>query len=47
MRFYRIWGLTAEEKTKEKYKKLWGKEFYNEIVMLHRADINHNIKGSD
>lgn len=37
----------TEEKTKEKYKKLWGKEFYNEIVMLHRADIDHNIKGSD
>ena len=28
-------------------KKLWGKEFYNEIVMLHRADIDLNIKGSD
>jgi putative nucleotidyltransferase with HDIG domain len=28
-----------EEKTKEKYKKLWGEDFYNEILLLHKGDL--------
>lgn len=29
-----------EEKTLNKYKKLWGEELYNDLVLLHEADIN-------
>lgn len=28
-----------EEKTKEKYKTLWGNNFYNSIMLLHEADV--------
>ena len=30
--------FNKEEKTKEKYKKLWGEELYNDIMLLHEAD---------
>ena len=34
--------FNKEEKTKEKYRKLWGEELYNDIMKLHEADkISH------
>jgi hypothetical protein len=29
-----------EEKTKEKYRKLWGNKLYNDIMIIHEADEN-------
>jgi hypothetical protein len=29
-----------EEKTLKKYKKLWGEELYNDLSLLHEADVN-------
>lgn len=29
-----------EEKTLKKYKKLWGEELYNDLILLHEADVN-------
>ena len=30
--------FNKEEKTINKYKKLWGEELYNDIMLLHKAD---------
>ena len=32
--------FNKEEKTKEKYRKLWGEELYNDLMLLHSADQN-------
>lgn len=32
--------FNKEEKTKEKYRKLWGEQLYNDIMKLHEADEN-------
>ena len=29
----------SNEKTVERYKNLWGEEFYNDIMRLHEADV--------
>ena len=39
-----VWHMqnyfNREEKTKEKYKRLWGKKLYNDLMLLHEADKN-------
>lgn len=33
-----FWERDNNEKLRNKYKKIWGEEFYNELMMLHKAD---------
>lgn len=36
---YHMYPLTwNDEKVKEKYRKIWGEDFFNEIMLLHKAD---------
>ena len=35
-----FWERDNNEKMHNKYKKLWGEELYNNLQLLHKADVN-------
>ena len=34
-----VWERNNDEKMHEKYKNLWGEDLYNDVMKLHKADM--------